>query len=249
VQLFHRTTRNVALTTAGMAFYEKARPLVASLRELTGSLPEQEAEPSGELRITAPVDMGLTFLPMLAARFSTRYPAVILDIRLTNRTVDLVAEGFDAALRVSTRLVGSTLVARKLSALEVGLYAAPTYVARRGQPRAPEDTGSHDWVVFHALKLPPPLAAPKKARLMTDDLMFAHRAIREGLGIGLIPAFLAREDVSSGKLIRILPRWAQRSGNLFFVHPHAEHVPRKVAAFRDFLLDYLTESPLSSKAE
>lgn len=249
VQLFHRTTRNVALTTAGSAFYEKARPLVASLRTLTGSLPEQEAEPSGDLRISAPVDMGLTFLPILAARFSARYPAVTLDIRLANRRVDLVAEGFDAALRVSSKLADSTLVARKVSGVDMALYASPNYVARRGQPRAPEDTGSHDWVLVQSMKVPPPLAAPRKARLVTDDLMFAHRSIREGLGMGVLPAFLARPDVTSGRLIRVLPRWTQHGGNLYFVHPHAERVPRKVAAFRDFLLDFVGTHPLASKAD
>ncbi|WP_224240147.1 LysR family transcriptional regulator [Hyalangium gracile] len=249
VQLFHRTTRSVALTTAGTAFYERARPLVASLRALTGSLPEQEAEPSGELRVTAPVDMGLTFLPMLSARFSARYPAVTLDIRLANRRVDLVAEGFDVALRVSGPLPDSTLVARKVSAVDMGLYAAPTYVARRGQPRAPEDTGTHDWVLVHRMKVPPPLSAPSKPRLVTDDLMFAHRSIREGLGMGVLPTFLARQDVTSGRLIRVLPRWAQHGGSLFFVHPRAERVPRKVAAFRDFLLDFVATHPLSSKMD
>ncbi|WP_224368034.1 LysR family transcriptional regulator [Hyalangium versicolor] len=249
VQLFHRTTRNVALTTAGTAFYEKARPLVASLRTLTGSLPEQEAEPSGELRVTAPVDMGLTFLPVLAARFSARYPAVTLDIRLTNRRVDLIAEGFDVALRVSGKLPDSTLVARKVSGLDMALYASPNYVARRGQPRTPEDTGTHEWVCVHHMKVPSSLAAPKRPRLVTDDLMFAHRSIREGLGIGILPTFLARPDVISGRLLRVLPRWIQHGGSLFFVHPRAERVPRKVAAFRDFLLDFVATSPLASKVD
>src|SRR6266540_4219601 len=249
VQLFHRTTRNVGLTTAGSAFYERARPLVASLRDITGGLPEQEVEPSGDLGISAPIDMGLTFLPPLAAQFSARYSAVRLDVRLSNKRVDLIAEGFDAALRASAKLADSTLVARRLSAVEMGLYAAPHYFARRGQPRAPADTDAHEWVCVHGMKTPPPLAAPKKPRLATDDLMFAHRSIREGLGIGVLPTFLARQDVTSGLLVRILPKWAQRGSHLFFVHPRAEHVPRKVAALRDFLLDFLAQRPLVSKGD
>ncbi|MET0401620.1 MAG: LysR substrate-binding domain-containing protein [Cystobacter sp.] len=251
VQLFHRSTRKLALTTAGSAFYEKVRPVVAALRDITGSLPEQETEPSGELRITAPIDMGLTFLAPLAAEFSARYPAIHLDIRPTNRTVDLVGEGFDLALRVAEKLSDSTLVARKLSRLELGLYASPAYLTRRGLPRTPQDTAEHDWVVFRGGRpLAPALAVPPKPRLVSDDLLFVHRAIRQGLGLGMIPTFVAREDVSAGLLVRVLPSFAlDAAGSLFFVYPRTEHVPRKVAAFRDFLLAYLKANPLQTSGD
>jgi len=250
VQLFHRTTRKVALTTAGTAFYEKVRPHVAALRDITGGLPEQEAEPSGELRITSPVDMALTFLAPLAAEFSARYPAVQLDIRPTNQTVDLVGEGFDGALRVALKLSDSTLVARRVSGLESAIYAAPTYLARRGPPRSASDVGAHDWVIHrHVKQLPPPLVAPERPRLVTDDLLFAHRAVREGMGLGLLPTFLARQDVTAGLLIRVLPTWGSKVGSLFFVHPRTEHVPRKVAAFRDFVLAFIAANPLMAGGE
>lgn len=247
VQLFHRTTRNVALSTAGAAFYEKARPLVASLREITGSLPEQEAEPSGELRITAPTDMGLTFLTRLTAEFARRYPAVLLDMRLSNRRVDLVAEGFDGALRVARKLEDSSLVARRVTALDAGLYASSAYVARRGQPRAPDETGAHDWVAMQAMHIPPPLTAPARPRLATDDLLFAHGAVREGLGLGILPTFLANPDVASGLLVRVLPRWGMEAGTLHFVYPRTGHLSRKVRAFRDFVIEFVAARPLTAK--
>lgn len=250
VQLFHRSTRKVALTTAGTAFYEKVRPVVVTLRDITGGLPEQEAEPSGELRITSPMDMGLTFLAQLAAEFSARYPGIQLDIRPTNRIVDLVGEGFDAALRVAMKLTDSTLVARRLSGLESAIYAAPTYLARRGVPRSFTDVASHDWVAFNQWKrLPSPLVSPPSPRLVTDDLLFVHRAIREGLGLGLIPTFLARQDVTAGLLVRVLPTWTLKAGSLFFVHPPTEHVPRKVAAFRDFLIAFIEANPLMASSD
>ncbi|MDQ3264129.1 MAG: LysR family transcriptional regulator [Myxococcota bacterium] len=243
VQLFHRTTRKVALTTAGTAFYEKARPIVASLRDLTGSLPEQEDEPSGELRITCPVDMGLNLLPAIVAGFSTRHPGVVLDVRPTNRFVDLVGEGFDAGLRVAQKLADSGLMARKISALEAGLYASPTYVARRGQPRNASEAGTHDWIVLRQMKVSQ-IGILTHPRLFTDDLLFAHRAVREGLGLCILPTFLAKEDVAAGLLVRVMPSWVQPAGNLYFVYPRTEHVPRKVTAFRDFLLAYLGANPL-----
>ncbi len=244
VQLFHRTTRKLSLTTAGTAFYEKVRPLVSTLREVTGSLPEQEDAPSGTLRITTPMDMALSFLPQVLAEFLARYPGIKLDVRPTSQRVDLVAEGFDAALRASVGMESSTLMSRKLSPVQACLYATPGYLARRGQPRNAADAADHDWVICTRMRPQPPLVLPEKPRLLTDDLMFTHLAIRAGLGIGLVPEFLARRDVLSGQLVRILPRFERKDGTLFFVYPRTEHVPRKVTALRDFLLAYFTASPL-----
>ena len=99
------------------------------------------------------------------------------------------------------------------------------------------------------MKPPPPFVRPVKPRLITDDLLFTHRAVREGLGLGILPTFLARQDVTAGLLVRVLPSWSFKVGSLFFVHPHAEHVPRKVAAFRDFLVAYLAANPLVASSD
>lgn len=244
VRLLHRSTRKVSLTTAGAAFYERARPLLASLREATGTLPEQEEEPSGELRVTASVDMGLTFVPGLVARFTARYPKVQVDVRLTNQLVDLIGEGFDVALRISQKLTDSSLVVQRLCALEIQLFAAPSYVARRGHPRGPADAAGHDWVAWRGVKLPAPLTMSARPRVIVDDVMLLHRMIREGAGIGVLPTFLAQPDVTAGELVRLLPRWSLQGGTLFFVHPHAGQVPRKVSAFREFVRAYLLERPI-----
>lgn len=247
VQLFNRTTRKVSLSTAGTALYERIGPQLLELRSALGSLPEQEESPSGELLITAPTDIGVTFLPEAIAAFRLRYPAVTIDARLTPRRVDLVAEGFDLALRVSLKpLADSSLVARRLSELEMAMYAAPSYLARRSNPRTLEDTLQHDWVYFRSALPPPPF--PKQARrsgVTGDDLLFVHQAIRAGLGIGLLPSFLAREDVASGHLVQLLPRHTVRTGTLYFVYPKGHTVPRKVSAFRTFLVEYLATRPLS----
>src|SRR5688572_3548479 len=131
-QLLHRTTRHVSLSTAGSALYDRIAPLLGQIREAIGSLPEREEAPSGELRITAPNDVGAMFLADLIARFVARFPSVTVDARLTNRNVDLVAEGFDLALRAATRpLKDSSMVVRKVMPVELHLFASPTYLARR----------------------------------------------------------------------------------------------------------------------
>jgi DNA-binding transcriptional LysR family regulator len=250
VQLFNRTTRSVALTTAGTTLYARVSVQLAALKEAVGSLPEREALPSGELRVTAPNDLGAVVLAPALAGFSARYPAVVIDARLTNRRVDLVTEGFDAALRISIgRLSDSSLVARRLSVLEMQVFAAPTYLARAGTPRAPKDTAGHAWVLMRGQKLPPPFPAPSvKPRIVGDDVLFVCRAVGAGAGLGVLPTFLAREELAAGRLVRVLPRFSQRSGALYLVHPPARHVARKVTALRDYLVEHFTSYPLAGRA-
>ena len=248
VQLFSRTTRRVALTTAGAALLSKVAPAVQALEEAVGSLPEREAEPSGELRLTAPNDIGTIVLPALCAGFALRYPAVRLDVHLTNRFVDLVAEGLDAALRISVRrLSDSSLVARKLSELETHIYAAPTYLARKGTPRGPEDAPQHTWV---SLRGESPLSSlstlAAEPSMMSDDVLFLREAVISGLGLGALPTFLARDALGDGRLVRVLPRHAVRVGALYFVHPPATHLSRKLMALRDYLVAHFSAHPLAT---
>jgi DNA-binding transcriptional LysR family regulator len=192
--------------------------------------------------------MGATFLPEVIARFTTRYPSVRVDCRLTNRNVDLVAEGFDVALRASGgKLADSSLMVRRLSAIEVQLFASPAYLARRGTPRAPEDLAQHDLVLFRGLKLFSELGlSEKNARVLGDDMLFLREAAKAGSGITLLPTFLAQADVTSGQLVRVLPRFTQPSTSFVMLYPRTQHVPRKVSAFRDFLLEFLKGRPLSA---
>jgi DNA-binding transcriptional LysR family regulator len=251
VQLFSRTTRQVSLTTAGTTLYAKVAPQLASLKDALGTLPEREEQPSGELRVTAPSDFGAFILPGVIAGFTLRYPAVQVDVRLTNRRVDLVAEGFDVALRFAAgKLSDSSLVARRVGGPDLQLFAAPTYLARAGTPRTPADTADHQWIVFRSARNPPPLPEPRtRPAVLSDDILFIHGAAKAGLGLAILPAYLAREDVTAGRLVRVLPRMSIRSAALYFVHPPARHPPRKVTAFRDYLIEHLAVHPLFSRSE
>ena len=242
VQLLSRTTRQVRLTTAGTAFFEKARAVTRLAHEAVDSMPERSDAPSGSLRITTAVDIGLTLLPDWAARFAARFPQVRLDVQLSNENQDLVGRQFDVALRIGRRLTSSTLVARKLAPVQFELYAAPAYLMRAGSPRTLDELSAHQSVVFRMAEPMLPRLAPP--RVITDDVTFAWLATRQGLGVGALPRFLAAPDVEAGRLVRVLPRWHLHAGDLFFVHPPAAHLPRKVTAFRDFLLEQLKVRPL-----
>jgi DNA-binding transcriptional LysR family regulator len=149
VQLVHRSTRHVALSTAGSALLGRIAPLLSSLRDVVDSLPELHDQPSGLLRITAPVDFGAAVLPHVVANFSATYPAVQVDLHLTARLVDLVAEGFDIAVRISARrLKDSCLAARSAGRIPMAIYASPAYLAARPIPKSPRDLDAHQWIMF-----------------------------------------------------------------------------------------------------
>ncbi len=246
VQLLFRTTRRVAPTAAGTALYDRLAPLLRSVKAALGEIPEREEQPSGLLRVTAPVDLGVLFLAEVVTRYTARYPSVSVDLHLTGRVVDLVAEGFDVALRVGASLRDSTLVARRAAPIVVQLFASPVYLARRGTPRSEADLALHDWVVFRSGPQKLRVAGPREAvgvapreRIVCDDLLFVRDAARAGAGIALLPTFVADADVVAGTLVRVLPRHERVSGYLHIVTPAAKHVPRKVTAFRDLVLELL----------
>lgn len=256
VQLLLRTTRQVSLTAAGTGLYDRVTPILRSMKAALGELPEREEEPAGELRVTAPVDLGVLFLAEVVTRFTARYPAVSVDLHLSGRVVDLVRERFDVALRVAPRLRDSTLVVRKAAPVVMRLFASPLYLAHRGTPRDEADLAGHDWVTFRAgpqrLRAVAPeeaLGVAPKSRIVCDDLLFVRDAVRAGAGLALLPSFVAEPEVLSGRLVRILPRFERVASFLYIVTPAARHVPRKVVAFRDLVLELLrTRGALASGA-
>ncbi|MDC0667851.1 LysR family transcriptional regulator [Nannocystis radixulma] len=255
VRLLHRTTRRVAATTAGAALYERTAPLVAALQRSLAELPELEEQPSGRLRVTTTVDLGAAVFADIVARFVARYPHVEVDMRLANNVVDLVADGIDVAIRVARRPLGdASFTARKLGTVDVQLYAAPTYLARRGTPRTPRELAGHAWVVYRGgptLRLEGPgdphVLRPAGA-IVCDDMTFARQALRAGAGIGILPNFFADADVAAGLLVRVLPRWSIRSGALWLLCAGSRHLPRKVTAFREFVVEALRTSPFVAGA-
>jgi len=219
------------------------------LRTLTTTLAEiaeHDEAPSGVLRVTAPVDFGVVVLAELISRFTQRYPAVTVDVTLSNALVDLVAERFDVALRLSgRRLKDSSLVARQVATLQMQLFASPQYLARRGTPRSAEELDEHTWATLRGLeKLE--LTSPDdsatfapKSRIRCDDMFFLREVVASGAGLGLLPKFLAEPRVAAGELVRVLPRYAVASGAVWLVHPSARNVPAKVTVFREFVLEQL----------
>jgi DNA-binding transcriptional LysR family regulator len=242
-ELVHRTTRHVSLSTAGQALFERAAFHVRGLETALENLPERQQEPAGTLRLTAPPDLGVTLLADVIARFAALYPRVRVDVDLSNRKVDLVAEGFDLALRANTgKERDSSLVMRRVLVVEKRFYTSPAYVARRGLPRA-VGASDHDWIGFAPLRKTLKLPDGKEPRVVGNDILFVREAARAGVGIGMLPHFVGEPLVASGSLVAALPRVRLSSGSIVLLYPSAGPTPRKVTAFRDVLLAALNRPP------
>jgi len=257
-QLVYRTTRRLSLSSAGAALLARTAPLVSALGETVSTLPDRGEAPAGRLRVTCTIDFGAAVLADVATRFTARYPAVEVEVHLTNAVVDLVRHGFDLAVRFSPkrRLRDSALVAQRIGTLETNLVASPKYLAPRAPPRSPRDLAEHDWVTYtggESIVLEAPKARGERrfdarGRIKCDDMFFARAALRAGAGIGILPSFLAHEDIASGALVQVLPRWSVVSGLIWLVHPAGRAPPPKVTAFRELMVEALSTGTFSRGA-
>ena len=146
-RLLHRTTRRVSPTSAGAAYYQRCVQLLAEFDALEASVSAQALQPSGRLRINAPVSYGIARLGALLPAYSARYPQVELDLQLSDRLVDMVEEGFDLAIRI-IRQPAPNLIARQLGLVRIRLCAAPSYLAQRGTPSTPQDLSGHQCLSY-----------------------------------------------------------------------------------------------------
>ena len=250
-RLLQRTTRSLAPTEAGKALYDEVLPHVEALRGAAACVTSASDVPRGVLRVTAPNDLATLLLADIVTRFVQRYPEITVELIPTSRTVDLIGENIDVALRAGV-LRDSTLVARKLREAEMQLFASPAYLARRGTPRTMDELSEHDCVLFRAQSGRARWSLESKAgkvhvevtgRVSSDDFAFLLAATIAGAGIGLLPRFTAESELRTGRLVRVLSSHSAAGGGLYLVHASSKHVPRKVAAFRDFVIEAFTSLP------
>lgn len=254
MRLLNRTTRQVALSTAGIELHNRIAPQLEALKSAVCGMPELEAEPRGLLRVTASPDFGAAVLAELVTRFVETYPAIQVDLRLTNAQLDLVADGIDVALRVSGQaLKDSSFTARQIMPISIHLYASPKYVAKNKPLKTPRDLEKHTWIAFRQIPQLTLLAKDDvfsfrgKSQITCDDMEFLRVLAKCGAGICALPTFLGDADVKKGELVRVLPKWEIPRGNIWFLSPAGRNPPRKVAVFRDFLVESLNAKSRTGK--
>ena len=246
VRLIERSTRNLRLTDAGAEIFEQAR-LSSEISDAVDNIASNHlASVSGELRLAAPPSISDSFLAPLIGAFQASYPKVRVQVFITDRIVDHIAEGVDLAFRVDPRLKDSSLVARKILTYRHQLLASPAYLAAcKKQPQKPQDLLDHRLLAFSFWK---PVNAwtfvhvnrKKKEtlnfhpHLSMNDYAGLAVALLAGTGIGDLPPLVQPELVREGKLIEVMPKWHFRIFHLWIVHLGNHYMTRPVRVFKQF---------------
>ncbi|WP_426808165.1 LysR family transcriptional regulator [Pseudomonas sp. WOUb67] len=249
-RLFNRTSRRLSLTEFGKRMVEQASALYRQAEEMESEALELSVQPRGLVRLAVPMSFGLRWVTPLLPELLARYPGLELDLHLSDSTVDLVADGFDAALRIAA-LPDSSLVARRICSVTQYLLAAPGYLAERGRPAHPRELAEHAcmsyayrarsqvWRFTHADGTEQDVTPRGPLRVTNADALIAP--LLAGLAIAELPEFIAAEYLADGRLEKVLPEWSMTQGGLYFVTPSARSRPRKVQALADFFVERLSE--------
>jgi len=250
-RLLNRSTRRLSLTDTGSAYLERCRQLLADLEQATLAAGMHAANPSGVLRINAPVSFSVNHLGRLLPLYAQRYPNVELDVTLSDRVVDLVEEGFDLAIRIG-KLQNSSLVMRKLAPVHVLTCAAPAYLEQHGVPQHPDDLARHACLTYAYTQPDNEWRLQRDGKVHTvriggglhcnnGDLLLA--AALAGMGIIRQPTFIIGDAIRAGKLLPLLTDYRSDQLAVHAVYPSRQHLSAKVRTFVDFLAQQFGESP------
>ena len=247
-RLFVRTTRSIRLTEGGRGYYEQCRQALTQLVEAERTLTGQQQEPTGTLRISLPTTYGHHRILPLLPEFRRRFPKVQVDVHLGNRNIDFVAEGYDLAIRVRAQ-PDSTLIARPLEDAGLVVVATPEYLARAGTPQTLDDLARHDCIQFEL---------PSSGRRITwlfseggaereilteggyvcsDDVLGGVTLAKHGAGLFQTYRFIVERELAEGSLVEVLQPFAGRSRPFTLLYPHGRHMPLRLRAFVDFIME------------
>lgn len=243
VRLFNRTTRSVSLTEAGERLAAKLRPAMSSITDALQEVDDFRGAPSGTVRINASnVAIRMVLRPLLA-RFRKAYPEVHLDIVTDGRLGDIVAEGFDAGIRLAEAVPQDMIGVRLIETVRFAAVASPDYLAARGRPLVPQDLYRHDCIRFrfesgalyrweferHGISETINVTGPLT---LTDQVLMVDAAI-DGIGIAFVPDFLVADGLRDGRLERVLDEWCPAFPGVYLYYPGRRHVPSGLRALID----------------
>ena len=242
-RLLQRTTRKIMPTEAGMLYYQRCQAILLDLSEADSSISNMATSLQGNLLISVPRDFGLLYISPNLPKFIELHPNLHVEIEFEDKRVDLVAEGYDLALRIGY-MQDSSLVARKISSSPMHFVASPSYLESRGTPLTPDDLEYHQGLLYKSSLNQVHWQSTKanqiqrykiQSKVVSNNGMALLEMTKAGLGISNSPSFFVKEALASGELVEILSEYKQKPLDIYVVYPNRRHLPAKVRAFIEFL--------------
>ncbi len=242
VRLLLRTTRRLSVTDLGRVYYERARRILDDVQAANLAVSSQGERVHGNLRVSAPMSFGTMFLGSVIPAFLTTYPDVTVELELNDRTVDIVGEGYDVAVRIGA-LADSSLIARAIAPMRMVTCASPRYLEAHGAPQTPEDLRDHavlpyghsqrvSWQYSRDGKV---LDIPVAGRLRVNNGELARDAAVAGLGVTWLPVFIVAPALLNERLVTVLDAFEPAPSSIYVVYPQHRQASLVIRAFSDFL--------------
>jgi DNA-binding transcriptional LysR family regulator len=252
VELFHRTTRSMNLTDTGRAFYHQSVRIMQDVLEAELATSQAHGTLQGSLKIALPSTFGIMHMGPAINEFLRQHPQVEFDLDFNDREVDLIQEGFDLAIRIAN-LPDSSLIARRLAPIRNVMCASPGYLEEMGMPRTPQELVDHRCLVYSLLSdyehwvLTDSDGTETRTRihpyLKASTGEFLRDAAVEGMGIIIVPSFIAYREIERGALVQVLEEYTAPAINAYAIYPQTRHLSQRVRAFVDFLVERFAGTP------
>ncbi|MEM6682944.1 MAG: LysR family transcriptional regulator [Pseudomonadota bacterium] len=247
VQLFNRSTRSVAATSDGLAYYERARQILDDLSEAESRLKETRDTAVGRLRISTPVSLGALNFSAIIAQFMAQHPALTVELIQDTRLTDPIAEGFDCVIRIAPPNEETHLVDHRIAPIEYITCAAASYFETRSHPTDPADLKAHALLHYPGnnnskywryIGLEGPIDVPIKPAFLANNLEAIREAACAGLGIALLPRYAIKNELSTGHLVQVMDGFSLPMYMLQLIYPPSRHLSAKIRLLTDFMHDY-----------
>ncbi|MEM4986764.1 LysR family transcriptional regulator [Collimonas sp. H4R21] len=245
IRLLHRSTRRMALTEPGQAYLERVQQILDEIDEAEAAASVLSTKPAGTLHIYSQIGFGQTQLARLLPLYSKQYPDVRLDVTLSDRTVDLIEEGFDVGIFSVNQKFDAGMVARQLGIAEVLLCASPAYIAEHGVPQTPEELAQHSCLNFsmehlrHHWTFQSEQGAsviPITSKVMSNNTDLLRQCLLAGMGIAMRTSYTLGDDMVAGRVVRVLPDYQINKVAVRLVYPSRRLLSAKVRSFVDFMM-------------
>lgn len=244
-QLIVRSTRQLKLTEGGKAFYDRISSVLSRLDEAEDMLSDLSRQPSGTLRVSLPVSLGILWIAPLLKDFMQRFPGIVLNMDLDDATRDIIKGGYDLAVRGSGELPDSSFKARKLATFDRLLCASPEYLEARGPLDQPQELATH-FCIAYTNAIEPDVwrftgfggkaAVAVRPAMRLNNSLAIVQAVQAGLGLAVLPLPYVEGLLATGKLVHVLPRWRAASQALYAIYPATPFLPKRIGCFVDYLV-------------